>query len=1102
MECGASPRRFPCGLPAWVILGAGLALPLSAEPPNFEDHVKPILRANCAGCHNAGTARGGLDVSSYGALMRGGASGDSVVAGDPDASTLLQLVAHQREPHMPPNAPRRPDAELETLRAWIQGGLIERKGGAAQAAAKSKVDLRLAGSAMKRPDGPPPMPEGLSLQPVSRPEKTGPILAMAASPWAPLVAIAGTGQVALYRTDSLELLGILPFPDGKIHALKFSRSGRLLLCGGGVAASEGRVVLWDVVTGRRAGEVGDEVDAVLAADISPDQGSVALGGSARLVRIYAVEDGRLLHDIKKHTDWVTAVEYSPDGVLLATGDRNGGLVLWEAGSGQEFQVLQGHQGAITDVSWRKDANVVASASEDGTIRLWDPNDGKQIKQWNAHAGGVLSLEYGHDGRIVSSGRDKRVRIWDGSGKEERAVEGFGEIVLSVAVSEDGKRAIAGDWGGQVAVIDAASGERPGALRANPPALAERIGEAMASIAASQKAIGDFEGRLAQARAAASTQGSSLDGIKAKAAATEKELKEAEAKAAAIAKAAEAAAAELEKTKAALAAKEGEIAAIAGRQKMEGEKLAAATAGLAPLEASLAEQQNKVDALKAAHAAAKGEAEANPGDAAKTEAATKAAQEALAAAAELERLTKAIADARSGRDALAAAVKAIDGEAAKAAADADALRKGLEEKSKFATEAVAKRAEADKTRQAAAAARDEASKVLAAATPKADAAKKQVGELQQALEKARRDVAAAESALERARDAQLDELLRAAARRIAPNAKEPPPLPDLVEAAVVAVEKLRPSDLRQDTNAVASATDGLSAGDAPSRGPLAQPPWFFLGRFHLVILHLPIGILLAAFLLEMDHLWRRHEWSGRVAGQLLFFGAAMAALTALLGLLLALEPGYDPGEIRAHKWLGIAAAVGAIGAALTRRLSFKWGRVAYWSLLGQMVLCTLLAGHAGGELTHGQGFLTRYLPHWFASATGGQVAAATHDGSEFHMAIQPIFEANCQACHGVERQSGGFRLDARDPAFVGGKSGLAAIVPGSALESELIRRILLPREHDEAMPPSNKPTLRDEEVMRLVRWVNAGAPWPAQAPATAGRAAQATETLATVGRAPQ
>ena len=95
-------------------------------------------------------------------------------------------------------------------------------------------------------------------------------------------------------------------------------------------------MVYDVTTGKRVTEIGDEVDIVLAADISPDHKLVALGGPSKLVRVYATADGSVVREIKKHTDWVTAVEFSPDGVLLATGDRNGGLFAWEAGTGREF----------------------------------------------------------------------------------------------------------------------------------------------------------------------------------------------------------------------------------------------------------------------------------------------------------------------------------------------------------------------------------------------------------------------------------------------------------------------------------------------------------------------------------------------------------------------------------------------------------------------------------------------------------------------------------------------------------------------------------------------------------------------------------------------
>ena len=204
------------------------------------------------------------------------------------------------------------------------------------------------------------------------------------------MAIAGQRQIVLYNTDSAELAGVLPFPEGIPYSLRFSRSGRLLVAGGGKAASRGLAAVYDVKTGKRLSQVGDELDAVLAADINASQTLIALGGPQKMVRVYNVGDGSLATEIRKHTDWVTAVEFSPDGVLLATADRAGGVWVWEAGTDREFQALAGHKAAVTAMSWRDDSNVLATAGEDGAIMLWDMASGKRIKNIVAHAGGATS----------------------------------------------------------------------------------------------------------------------------------------------------------------------------------------------------------------------------------------------------------------------------------------------------------------------------------------------------------------------------------------------------------------------------------------------------------------------------------------------------------------------------------------------------------------------------------------------------------------------------------------------------------------------------------------------------------------------------------------
>src|SRR5947209_13949810 len=86
----------------------------------YKDHVLPVLRKHCLNCHNADKATSDLNVSTYQALMAGGASGEAVKPGSPDGSLLYKLAAHQAEPKMPPKAPKIPDADLAVMKAWIE----------------------------------------------------------------------------------------------------------------------------------------------------------------------------------------------------------------------------------------------------------------------------------------------------------------------------------------------------------------------------------------------------------------------------------------------------------------------------------------------------------------------------------------------------------------------------------------------------------------------------------------------------------------------------------------------------------------------------------------------------------------------------------------------------------------------------------------------------------------------------------------------------------------------------------------------------------------------------------------------------------------------
>ena len=485
-------------LPSRLALIAGVLLAScvsadAADKVTYQDHVLPIFRAKCFACHNPDKKSGGLDLTNYTAMQQGGSSGEVVEAGDPDSSYLWLVVNHDSEPYMPPNADKMPAEMLAVIKAWIEGGALDTKSSKAVVRPKAKMEFAMSFGSTGRPEGPPPMPTRLSLEPAVHTARTASVNSIATSPWAPLVAISGQKQILLYNTQTLELTGILSFPEGEPQVLKFSRSGHLLLAGGGQGSAAGRVVVFNVKTGERIFEIGDELDAVLGADLSSDLKYIALGGPQKVVRVYSTETSEVLYESRKHTDWVTSISFSPDGVLLATGDRNGGVFVWEADTGREYLGLRGHSKRITGFSWRADSNVLASASEDASVRLWEMENGSQIKSWGAHGGGTAAVDFTRDGEIVTAGRDRTVKLWKGDGAAIRTFEAFGDLALATAYCDETKRVIGGDWTGLIRVWNAADGKRLGELSANPVKLETRLAlatTALTSAQADQKAKTD------------------------------------------------------------------------------------------------------------------------------------------------------------------------------------------------------------------------------------------------------------------------------------------------------------------------------------------------------------------------------------------------------------------------------------------------------------------------------------------------------------------------------------------------------------------------------------------------------------------------------------
>ncbi len=256
---------------------------------------------------------------------------------------------------------------------------------------------------------------------------------------------------------------------------------------------------------------------------------------------------------------------------------------------------------------------------------------------------------------------------------------------------------------------------------------------------------------------------------------------------------------------------------------------------------------------------------------------------------------------------------------------------------------------------------------------------------------------------------------------------------------------------------------------------------FLGHLHPVWVHLPIGIFLLLALLELAGLLsRRFTWlhaiTGRERALILAIAAAASVLTAYLGWLLARGGGYDGALVGRHRWLGIATA-----AAAVLLLAVQRRRALYMpALIATLVLLTL-AADAGGRITHGSDYLTAHLPRGLARVLGITIAAPPRPrvltpelAAAFADVVLPILKDRCVGCHGPAKSNGDLRLDTWDLLAKGGKHGLV-VKPGDAALSPLVRRIDLPVDAKEHMPPAGKPQLGDDDLTLIEWWVGAGAP---------------------------
>ncbi len=223
---------------------------------------------------------------------------------------------------------------------------------------------------------------------------------------------------------------------------------------------------------------------------------------------------------------------------------------------------------------------------------------------------------------------------------------------------------------------------------------------------------------------------------------------------------------------------------------------------------------------------------------------------------------------------------------------------------------------------------------------------------------------------------------------------------------------------------------------------------------------------------------------------LFWSAIGATFSCIAGYLLSLGGGYEATLLEKHKWQGIWVAVASWIAwgAKSELVINKMPLISLLYLPGLVVgsFFTMIAGHHGGSLTHGEGYLTQETPEPFRGWLGmepkpekgaGEIKpiADVNNALVFQDVVNPILKARCVQCHNANKAKGDLRMDGIEFLKKGGENG-PVFVAGKGEESELIKRCLLPLEDEDHMPPKGKTQLTEGQVAILSWWIDQGAPF--------------------------
>ena len=397
---GSTPRTVSFATLFLVLALRSLPL-VGAEPPpsasqakvSYYREIRPVLQANCQGCHQPAKAKGGYAMMDFKRLLAGGDNeGAAIVPGHPDKSSLLKMVTPQDgEVRMPKGKTPLLETEVALIRSWIEQGA---------------ADDTPADASRHYDSEQPPL--------YSRPPV---VTSLDFSPNGELLAIAGFHEVLLYEENGAKLAGRLIGLSERIQSLRFSPDGQWLAIAGGNPARLGEIQVWDIAQRKLALSVPVAYDTLYGVSWSPDSKLIAFGCPDNTVRAIEAASGKQVVQMGSHSDWVLSTAFSVKGDHIISGGRDMSVKLTETAE-QRFvdnvtSITPGAlKGGVLAVATHPYLDHIVAGGSDGLPKVYRifretkreiGDDAQFIGDLFPMLGRVFSVRFSADGKRIACG---------------------------------------------------------------------------------------------------------------------------------------------------------------------------------------------------------------------------------------------------------------------------------------------------------------------------------------------------------------------------------------------------------------------------------------------------------------------------------------------------------------------------------------------------------------------------------------------------------------------------------------------------------------------------------------------------------------------------